>query len=106
MSALDSSSTEDTETVVTKPGSFAIFSGAYSIQQVLEYLNDDPNTVYALTFNADLKAWRVVQLERVRRDVNDYAASLYKIVPGGTNHNALAHALRDAIILRQAQQAK
>lgn len=94
--------TEDYETVVTYKDIFARFAGAYSVQQVLEYLNDDPAVVYALTFNADLKAWRVIRLDRVQRNSEDASASLFKLTPGATDHNTLAQALRDAIILRQA----
>lgn len=67
------------------------------LDDTLKYLNDDPSQVYAVTYNTSLQAWRIVRLHRVSGAGLD---TIYKLDPSGTNHNDLASALRDAMLLK------
>lgn len=72
------------------------------IDDTLRYLNDDVDQVYAVTFNNTLQAWRVVRLHKISGTGLD---TLYKLDPVGTNHNDLASALRDAMILKEQRSS-
>lgn len=72
------------------------------LEQSLEYLNDDPRVLYALSFNATLGAWNVVKLQRVQQGSDLRYGEHVNITPVANNHTTLASALKDAVVLKSA----
>lgn len=70
------------------------------IQQALEYLNTDKDTLYVLGFNTVIQAWTVLKCQRIEKDSGE-RYGLHVISPYANNHFLLADAIKDALIFKR-----